>query len=126
MRFDSCLAACRSRPCPQVAPKLMSTNALLRGTQVNRKQPFVQRDLGVFKDGPYRYRERLATTGALVQALPSALIIQLVRFADQTAMRTYRTIRPNLFFEALSRRFFVVVLTGLDGGHKQSSLFCLV
>src|ERR1700687_2028680 len=81
---------------PQIAPKLVSTDALFAGAhQVDRQEPFVKRDVRVLKYGPDGHRERLPARRALVQSIPVGFALQPECFADDAAVRTDRTIRPQ-------------------------------
>lgn len=107
---------------PQVAPKLMGADAFPgRAHQVNRQQPLMQRDVGVLKDRLHGHRERLAATGALVQALPRGFTVELVRLADQAAVRANRPVRPQEPFQMLPRRVLVLVPGCSDSGHDSLS-----
>src|SRR3954462_7998611 len=87
----------------------MSAHALLTGAkQTSRQQPFVQRDMAALIKGADCGGKLLATVLTLIDAGARAFALHLGRVADDTAMRTDRTIRPALRLEMPPGGFFVV------------------
>src|ERR1700674_2987052 len=76
---------------------------------MNPEEPLVKRDVAVGKNGSNGHAELFAAPGAFVHALTSMRFraffrFQLVRFADKSAVRADRTIRPSLGFQNLARK----------------------
>ena len=74
------------------------------------QQPLVKRNMRVLKYRPDSDRERLTARGALVQAVPVGFTLQAECFADNAAMRTNRTIRPQRFLQVFSSGLVVLEL----------------
>jgi hypothetical protein len=68
----------------------------------------VQLDLGALENGADRDRELLAASVALIDALAMSFALERSGFG-RAAMRANRTIRPELSFEVLASRAFVIV-----------------
>src|SRR5579862_3502219 len=85
--------------------KLVRAHALLAGThQVDRGQPLDKGNVAVGEDRTHGNGELLTARGALVDTLAGVslsafLWLQLVGFADDSAVRTDRAIRPALGFQ---------------------------
>jgi hypothetical protein len=79
--------------------------------QVNRHQPFRERNLAVLEDRADPYRELFPTSLALVDARANGRLRSLFRSqlvnVNARAMRAYRAVRPYLRFDKLTRGGFV-------------------
>jgi hypothetical protein len=88
--------------------KLMAANALLtRSHKVKGQKPFMQFDMGAFKQGFNRYRKMLATGIALVKTGAVAFACKFGDLLSLATTRTKRTIRPAKFLKVLSGLVFV-------------------
>lgn len=83
-------------------------------------------DLGVFEDRSHGDGELLPTTVALIEALATVRIgaffaVKLRILADDSTVRTDRTIGPQKPFEVDARRILVLILWS-DDGHERYRL----
>lgn len=116
----------RHEPCRLIGDfegpvKLVAADPLLAGTkQVGRKQPFVQRNVGSFKQAPYSHRKRLAAVSALVKTWACRLALKLVSLVHAAAVRTDNTIRPANLFKVLAGGGFIVEVLRSKLAHYSS------
>jgi hypothetical protein len=89
---------------------------LRRANQVDRLKPYPQRNMARLKHGAHPNRERLAAWAAIPQTGPRRLAFGAGRFADQTAMRAYRTIGPKPRFDVCEGGVFVGEVRGVESG----------
>ena len=87
-------------------------------------QPFVERDVAVFHDRANSDRKLAPAPTANMQTLASVKVrslftLQLSRFADYSAVRANRTIRPQFGFKPLTGSIFILVLA-TDQSHELS------
>ncbi len=74
----------------------------MTGTNPDRKEPLLKRDLGRFHDRSYQHRELATARGALVSP-----VLQRVYFLYRSAMGTRGTIAPADVLKVLSAGFIV-------------------
>jgi hypothetical protein len=88
--------------------KLVRTYPLFAGGhKVKGQKPFVQFDMGIFKDCSYGHSERLAAAITLIEAGTVAFAFKFFDFLRFAAMRAYRAIRPAQFFKMLPGGCFI-------------------
>src|SRR5689334_17895797 len=82
-------------------------------------KPDVQRNLGVFVNGPYRHTERLAAGIAPVNARTGGLALQSRGVAQDTTMGANRTVLPEQAFQIFACCISVGETCGQPGRHWQ-------
>jgi hypothetical protein len=88
--------------------KLMRTYPLLAGGhKAKGVKPFVQFDMGIFKDCSYGHSERFAAAITLIKAGAMAFAFKFFDLFRFAAMRAYRAIRPAQFFKVLPGGGFI-------------------
>jgi hypothetical protein len=93
---------------PKHPVKLVGAYPLLaRGHKVKSQKPFVQFNMGVFKDSSHSNSERLSAGIALIKPWPMALAPKFGDLLSRATMRTNRAAWPAQFFQMSSGRFLI-------------------
>ena len=91
---------------------------------MNGREPLLQRNMRIFKDGSDSDRELLVTGAASIQARSLGLAIQGIYLLAITTVRADRAIRPTLRFKIPATGFVVSEL--LEKRNQSASEFSLV
>jgi hypothetical protein len=85
--------------------------------QINRLQPYMQRQVTSLENGANSHRKGFAALVAFVSSLASAFSCHLAYAARTAAVRTYNPLRPDLLLHKSESCFLIPEARVLDRGH---------